>query len=375
MNNYAFISLLFPNKKGECTYLDGALLTALGLRKQGTKYKIICMVTPDITQDIKEILKIVYDEIIEVDYISPLEKANIRIQGDIFHKDSYKDENEYTDICNVFTKLHIFNSELFPYEKVVFVDNDLIPIKDFDSLFELDTPAGWLEQIEELIYNDGDYYTRIWGVWKNIKHNERIPQKFTEVHEKPGSSINAGLLVIKPDIHIFNDMIQQLQTPVNEWIGDNCKFKGWIDYKGNKTRKYMGEQDYLTQYFSGEWKMIDGRYCAWGFFHNIDTMGIHMAGLKMYIDNKPKLYKTWMLQITKDDDLNDVTNDIGIWGLEKYPPLKNILFKHLKIIIFDESISIHDIDDLKCIVLNEKQQKLYEIVKKNLNLDNRNGLQ
>jgi len=364
MNKYAFISLLFPNKKGDCTYLDGALLTALGLRKQKTKYKIICMTTPDISQEIKEILKIVYDEVIVVDYISPLKKAKIKIQGDIFHEDSYKNENEYTDICNVFTKLHIFNSELFPYDKVVFVDNDLIPIKDFDLLFDLDTPAGWLEQIEELLNNNSDYYTRIWGIWKNIKHNEIIPKKLTEVHEKPGSSINAGLLVIKPDINIFNDMIKQLQTPVNLWIGNNFKFKGWINYRGIKVNKYMGEQDYLTQYFSGDWKMIDGSYCAWGFFNNIDTMGVHMAGLKWYINNKPKFYKTWMLQMSKDDDLNDITNEIGIWGLENYPSLKNILFKHLKIIIFEKIISINDIDKLNFILLNEKQQKLYEILQR-----------
>lgn len=365
MNNCAFISLLFPNKKGDCTYLDGALLTALGLRKQGTKYKIICMVTPDINSEIKEILKIVYDEVVEVDYISPLQKAKIKIQGDIFHEDSYKNEDEYTDICNVFTKLHIFNSELFPYEKVVFVDNDLIPIKDFDSLFQLDTPAGWLEQIEELLYNDGDNYTRVWGIWENIKHNSLIPKKYTDVYEKPGSSINAGLLVIKPDINVYNDMIKQLQTPVDLWIGDNFKFKGWIDYKGNKIKKYMGEQDYLTQYFSGEWKMINGEYCAWGFFHNINTKGVHMAGLKWFIDHRPKLYKTWMLQMTKDDDLNDVTNDVGIWGLTNYPSLKDVLFKNLEIVIFDESIKLKEIDNLKFIVLNEKQQKLYEILKKN----------
>ena len=33
MNNYAFISLLYPNKKGKWTYLEGAIITALGLRK------------------------------------------------------------------------------------------------------------------------------------------------------------------------------------------------------------------------------------------------------------------------------------------------------------------------------------------------------
>jgi hypothetical protein len=89
-----------------------------------------------------------------------------------------------------------------------------------------------------------------------------------------------------------------------------------------------------------------------------------MAGLKWYVNNKPKFYKTWMLQMSKDDDLNDITNEIGIWGLENYPSLKNILFKHLKIIIFEKIISINDIDKLNFILLNEKQQKLYEILQR-----------
>lgn len=366
MNNYVFISLLFPNKNGKCTYLDGALLTALGIKRQNSKYKIICMVTPDIDDDIKKILQIVYDEIITIDYISPLEKAGIKIQGDLFHKDSYKNENEYTDMCNVFTKLHIFNSKLFPYDKVIFIDNDLIPLKDFDSLFKLDTPAGWLEQIEELIYNDGDNYTRVWGIWKNIKHNQLIPKKLTDVYKKPASSINAGLLVIKPDINVFNDMIKQLQSPIKEWLNydkNETKFKGWIDYKGKRVNCYMTEQDYLTQYFSGEWKMIDGNYCAWFNSPDLDIKGIHMAGLKYFVNDKYKLYKTWMLQMNKDDDLNDLTNEVSIWGLNNYPELKNYLFKDLKIVIFDEAINIKEIDELKFILLNENQQILYKLIK------------
>ena len=114
MNNYAFISLLYPNKKGKWTYLEGAILTALGLRKQNTKYKIIYMVTPDITDDVNNKLKIVYDEVFIVDYISPLETAGIKINSNIFEKTFYKNKNSYNDMCNIFTKLLIFDYKKFP---------------------------------------------------------------------------------------------------------------------------------------------------------------------------------------------------------------------------------------------------------------------
>jgi alpha-N-acetylglucosamine transferase len=35
----------------------------------------------------------------------------------------------------MFTKLHIFDPGRFPYERVTFVDADLLPLRCFDHLF------------------------------------------------------------------------------------------------------------------------------------------------------------------------------------------------------------------------------------------------
>ena len=47
---------------------------------------------------------------------------------------NYTKEHPYS---HVFFKLHIFNPEYFPYEKVCFVDSDLVPLNYYDSLFML----------------------------------------------------------------------------------------------------------------------------------------------------------------------------------------------------------------------------------------------
>ena len=40
---------MFPNpKNGKAAYLDGCILAALGLKRQGTNADIICFITPDI---------------------------------------------------------------------------------------------------------------------------------------------------------------------------------------------------------------------------------------------------------------------------------------------------------------------------------------
>jgi alpha-N-acetylglucosamine transferase len=172
MSNFSYVTLLYPDKHNNVSFLDGVILTGLGLRRQNTKYKLICLITPDVSNDIKEIIKIIYDEIIVVPYISPLKNADIKIISNIFSPNDFIDENNYSEMCKIFTKLNIFNSKILPYNKICFIDSDLIPIKQFDELFNLNTPAGWLEKI----YDNGlDNYNRYWDKWDEINHNNLIP--------------------------------------------------------------------------------------------------------------------------------------------------------------------------------------------------------
>jgi hypothetical protein len=362
IKKFAYITLLYPNKNGDCVYLDGALLMALGLRRQNVKYEIICMVTPDVSNKIIDILKILYDKIITVDYITPIKNKGINIISEIFSKDNYISNNKYKDICHVFTKLHIFNSEKFPYDKIVFIDTDIIPIKKYDELFDLDVPAGWVEQILEM-NTTGNTYTKIWGRWENLKHGKKIPDFITNIYEKPGSCVNAGLLLIKPDKNLFNIFIKQLQTPKQLWFGKYFTHKGCIDINGNFVDNYpFPEQCYLTQHFSGQWKMIDGLYATWRI--NKNSYGMHMAGLKYLINGEMKEHKSWNIQIPEKDGFNDITNIIALWGLENYPQLKYILMNNLKIRIENNLIDFNSIlkNDNNYLKLNKYQQQLYDFI-------------
>ena len=62
---------------------------------------------------------------------------------------------------HVFFKLHIFNPDLFPYEKVCFVDSDLVPLNYYDSLFMLDTPAGLVEYRKRIPYLESYNWDRV----------------------------------------------------------------------------------------------------------------------------------------------------------------------------------------------------------------------
>ncbi len=364
MNNYAFISLLYPNKQGQWTYLQGAILTALGLRKQQVTHKIICMVTPDVTEEICTLLQIVYDQVIIVDYISPLANAGIKINGTVFNREIYTDDTNYNDLANIFTKLHIFDSTKFNYDKIIFVDNDLIPMSNFDNLSKLNTPAGWQEKIMEIEHNlPIPSYTRIWGMWDNIASNELIPQSQTEIYKEPGSSINAGLMVISPNADTFNSMITKLQQNKSTWFGPTHKHKGVIGLDRKLSTGYIfPEQDFLTQEFSGQWHMIDGRYCSWGAQSDEEIFGMHMAGLKYEIQGQWKNYKCWMVQIPREDGFNTITNQTAIWGIQNYPALKPILMANLKIYIGERLFDFDKIPFLYFIQLTESQQELHNVL-------------
>jgi hypothetical protein len=357
-NNYAYVTLLYPNDDNVVTYLDGAILMALGLRKQKTKYKIICMITKSVPQDVIKILEPLYDEIKVIDLISPKNNAEIKIDSEIFGK-----SNKYLD---VFTKLHIFDSDKFPYKKVVFIDTDIIPLKKYDDLFNLNTPAGWPEQIAEIKYSHIKYdrYTRIWGIWDNIEHNEIIPKILTDIYKSPGTNINAGLMVIEPNKKIYDYFIEQLVINKKEWFGYNFLHKGCIDIDNKFIDYYVfPEQSYLTQHFSGMWHMIDGKYCAWGKHDENEIYGLHMAGLGYNINNTYKHLKTWMIQIPIKDGFNEISNKIAAWGIKKYPYLKNILYNNLHFYINNNLYSICQINEDKKLynLLNNYQQKIINI--------------
>jgi len=317
------------------------------------------MITKDISSDIIEILKIVYDDVVIVDYITPINNLGIKIESGIFSKDDYKDDNNYSEMAKIFTKLHIFNSELFPYDKILFIDNDLIPLQKFDELFNINCPAAWLEHSIETAHN----YIKIWNVWENINHGELIDTKFTKIYEIPGRSINAGLMLIKPDKKIFDDMLQLLKKPVKDWSKTNFEFKGVINDNKQLVNYYKyPEQDFLTQYFNDKWYMIDGRFCAWGNNVKYNIYGMHMAGLRYIVDGFWKNYKTWELQIPDDDNFNIISNKIAIWGFKKYPILKSILYRDLTFYINRCIIRINDIsiNDNNYNKLNFYQKKLLE---------------
>ena len=163
-------------------------------------------------------------------------------------------------------------------------------------------------------------------------------------------------------------MINSLKQDPELWIGEYHKFKGSLDLNGNKVTYFtFPEQDYLTQYFSGKWNMIDGNYASWGTinedefintrgFWNMnnestriknnehEVYGVHMANILYHVNNISKPAKTWMFQQLGDDVFNYIPNKVTYWGLLKYPFLKDILMRET---LFSTEYGIIKINNIK----------------------------
>ena len=131
-----------------------------------------------------------YDRVLEVERI----RAHDSSYPSKLLSDTYRD---------MFTKLHLFDSVLLPYERVCFIDADLLPIRCFDHLFTLPAPAAVIESVDPM-----GQYTYVHHM-HGVRHGEPVPPAILEVTsaEDVTGGINGGLLVIKPDSLLFADMV------------------------------------------------------------------------------------------------------------------------------------------------------------------------
>ena len=114
----------------------------------------------------------------------------------------------------VFTKLRAF--ELVEFEKIVLLDLDILILRDVDDLFCFETPAA--------VFRGHD--------------NEQGPGSVPSKNGKSG--INAGVMVLQPSRSEFLRIVVHLQKA------------------GRATT--APEQDYLSDWFRGEWKSLPVKY-------------------------------------------------------------------------------------------------------------------
>ena len=216
MKNFAYITLVARDK-----YIDGAICMFKSLRDK-TKYPLIAM-TLDIS-DLKQ--KRLIDHGILCRNVEKIES----VKAGIGNNKPRLDDFTYT-----YTKLHAFNYT--EYDKVIFLDSDLIVVKSIDHLFE------------------------------EVK-NDFAACACTPYWE---DRFNSGVMVIRPKRKVFNDLMAQKDS-LSTYDGSdqgflNSFFPDWeklnIKYNAGKrifseTREHWDKIDHHVIHFVGKKPWLGG---------------------------------------------------------------------------------------------------------------------
>ena len=265
---FAFVTLLMLND----SYLPGVLMLAHGLRKQRTRADLVCLVSGDITRSARSVLNRLFDRVIEV------EKTFIPY--------GRTQKRQHTPF--VMTRLHALrlgaDGDLgCRYEKIALLDADLLPLKNYDHLFTLNTPAGVINEHKThlLQYNRRGAYVfppdlLRTGKWTWHRHYEPIcphgcpiPGRITNrvAHNPANMGIHGAVFVLTPAHREFLAIQDDLHRPRTcRHIGESYP---WPDMQ------------YLTLRWSGRWTCVDLRFCGFRGYPRLSVLfGTHYAGIK-----------------------------------------------------------------------------------------------
>ncbi|MCK5732294.1 MAG: hypothetical protein KAH13_04690 [Tenericutes bacterium] len=272
MSKNAFVTFIIRND----SYLPGALVFAYALKLQKTKSNLVCIVSENISESAIESLELIYDKVLIIDEVYvPHERRQ-----------------ERQDRPFLFSRFNAFR--LGPdgdlgeaYEKIIIADCDLLPLRNYDQLFELEAPAGIINEKKEycLEYTDGKYISPssvdidgrwVWHkVYEQYPHGTKIPKEITDriKIDKENMGVNASLMLFKPTMGLYNSIMDDLAI---------------LDIQKEISTYNWPEMQYISDKLSGSWTNVDIRFSSFNGYPKIDVLyGTHFAGLKPWsIKNK-----------------------------------------------------------------------------------------
>lgn len=272
MSKNAFVTFIIRND----SYLPGALVFGYSLRLQKTKNDLVCIVSDNISEKAIQSLEVIYDKVIVIDEVYvPHERRH-----------------ERQDRPFLFSRFNAFrlgkDGDLGTnYDNIIICDCDLLALNKYDELFDLNAPAGIINEKKEFCmeYKDGRYTipdsVDVNGTWnwheiyKDIPHGSLIPKEITDriKTDKDNMGVNASVMLFEPSMKLYKSVMDDL---ANTEIQSVISTYNWP------------EMQYITDKLSGQWTNIDLRFSSFNGYPKVNALyGIHFAGLKPWsIKNK-----------------------------------------------------------------------------------------
>ncbi len=247
----AFISILTTED-----YLPGLLVLSASLRSVKSQYPLHVLVTPNISKNV----------------------AIVMNKNSISHSILPQEINNPTDVniqhrwFSTYSKLAIFNQ--LQYEKIVYLDADMLALRNIDELFE-------------------------YAHMSATNAGSMLPRKKDRRH----LNLNSGLIVIEPSKLLFNNMMSKVGKIEN------------LESGGEDRPIHGSDQDFINAYFpewSGQEKLhLDHKYNI--FHYHLDEYS-KLFGYTIEDGPKPisiihyaSYLKPWNIG---EDELSELENNL-----------------------------------------------------------------
>lgn len=239
MKNYSYITLLTSD-----SYVYGVMMLNESLKQVNSQYPLLVLITNNVSLASKEILNqlnISYKDVETISIADEIYQHNLSI--DPVTAPLWKDS---------FTKFQMF--KLIEYDKLIFLDADILVLKNLDNLFELPHMTAAV---------DGEYF----NLWPDSPH------------------FNSGFMVIEPSVELFNNLIEFSKT-----INFNSNLSKWV--------MLLADQEILNLYYKDWFQQTNLHLNKYYniFAPNItdtllldiqnNAMCIHFVGAKPWIQNQ-----------------------------------------------------------------------------------------
>lgn len=284
-------------------YIPGALILAKSLHDVKTKYPIWCMVDEHVSTSGINVLEQIFDKVVKVPtLIQPVAKMKSKKQNEIYG----------SWIHASFTKFNILNPDLFPVDKIMFLDADMLFIENCDELFELNTPAMTFSSPWARPYVKTKY--AIYNPYGEMKHGQTVAKnKIIRGFNKSILGL-ACMMLVKPNKKTYDIMLRLLRRD-NVYGNSDC-VSGFDEQLVAETLLATGEPIY---HIHQQYNFVIGKY-------NWLVNGEKPKTLQWY-NSKP-----WDEDPTKEGQWDDVKlwHSIKDKFIEEYPETKKWFYPKLK---------------------------------------------
>ncbi|CAE7416327.1 unnamed protein product [Symbiodinium sp. CCMP2456] len=286
----AYTSLIYGSNMA---YVMGALALGSSLVLSGSEHKRVLLHTEDVHADSLQLLGQIW-QLQQVPYI--ISAGDLHVSSD---KARFRE---------VFTKLHAFNPEVLPYDRVVFLDLDMIVLRNIDELFELRPPAA-MSTAKRSGFDDS-----------HCQHGQRLSHDMCY--------INAGTMLLAPSKELFELLLADVLEPDPQW----------------HVQAWSPEQKYLSNVMKGEWSHLNQLY-----------------NFEVQLHSGVPLSQTWQKTEVPEIAVAHFSGAQKVWDTEPDQELAVLSNHHAREIFVSLSPAVQRLAEARCRLLHAEWHVKYAL--------------